>query len=156
MIELENKVWNCPHFLFWSGFKIENTTNTKLQEGKQTLMKLRSYSKKKIVEKEQQGSKGISDANAKVDSDAEEMEITPSTPGFVEEVSVKESMGTMSLQHPETPVIKNTYAHAKSFETTKWRPKTRLTNKLHLNMKKMLNPNLQREKLIEIEESSSE
>ena len=69
-------------FLFWSGFKINKLTDAKLQEEKQTPMKLSIYSKRKIVAKAQQWSEGILDANAKVDSDAEEMEITHSTPRF--------------------------------------------------------------------------
>ena len=117
-----------------------------MQEGKQTPMKLRSYSKRKIVAKAQQRSKGISDANAKVDSDVEEMEITPSTPGFVEEVSVMESMGTMSMQQLETSIIKNTYARVKILEITKWQPKTRPTNKIHIYMKNLFNAKLQKEK----------
>ena len=92
---------------------------------------------------------------AKVDFDVEEMEMTPSTPGFVEEVLVVENMGTMSMPEPEIPGIKKTYAHAKNVETVKWRPKTRPTNKLHLNMKQLLNPRIQEEKMIEIEEYSS-
>ena len=39
--ELEKKVWNWSHFLFWFGFK----TDGKLQEGKQVKMKLRSSNK---------------------------------------------------------------------------------------------------------------
>ena len=84
------------------------------------------------------------------------MVITPSTPGFEKKFSIMEKMGTTSLTQSKTLVIKNTYAHAKSFEIDKWRSKTRPTNKLHLNMKKMLNPKLQREKMIEIKESSFE
>ena len=41
-------------------------------------------------------------------------------------------------------------------EGSKWRPKTRATNKLKLNMKRILNPKLQKEKITVIEDSSSE
>ena len=37
-----------------------------------------------------------------------------------------------------------------------WRPKTRAKNKLRLNMKKILNPNLMKEKITVIEDSSSQ
>ena len=37
-----------------------------------------------------------------------------------------------------------------------WRPKTRPKNKLRLNMKKLLNPKLAKEKVTMIEDSSSE
>ena len=37
-----------------------------------------------------------------------------------------------------------------------WRPKTRPKNKLRLNMKKLLNPKLAKEKVTVIEDSSSE
>ena len=97
-------------------------------------MKLKSGNKRKNMtkahqefENENEGCKWISEAHTKINSDVEEMEINPSTLGFAKEVSVKESMGTTSIQQPETPVVKNTYAHAKSFETAKWRRKTRLT-----------------------------
>ena len=36
-----------------------------------------------------------------------------------------------------------------------WRPKTRLKNKLRLNMKKLLNPKLAEKKVTVIEDSSS-
>ena len=61
-------------------------------------MKLRSYSKIKIVEKELQEYEWISHANAKAYSDPKEMEINPSTHGFVDEGSVMESMGMTSMQ----------------------------------------------------------
>ena len=37
-----------------------------------------------------------------------------------------------------------------------WRPKARLKNKLRLNMKKLLNPKLAKEKVTVIEDSSSQ
>ena len=37
---------------------------------------------------------------------------------------------------------------------TRWRPKTRAKNKLRLNIKKILNPKLAKEKVIAIEEYS--
>ena len=37
-----------------------------------------------------------------------------------------------------------------------WRPKTRPKNKLRLNMKKLLNPKLAKEKVTMIEDSSSQ
>ena len=37
-----------------------------------------------------------------------------------------------------------------------WRPKTRPKNKLKLNMKKLLNPKLAKEKITVIEDSSSQ
>ena len=37
-----------------------------------------------------------------------------------------------------------------------WRPKTRPRNKLRLNMKKLLNPKLNKERVIVIDDSSSE
>ena len=37
-----------------------------------------------------------------------------------------------------------------------WRPKTRAKNKLRLNMKTILNPRLMKEKITEIEDSSSQ
>ena len=39
---------------------------------------------------------------------------------------------------------------------SKWRPKRRAKNKLRLNMKKILNPNLMKEKITVIEDSSSQ
>ena len=39
---------------------------------------------------------------------------------------------------------------------SKWRPKTRVTNELRLNMKKILNPKMKKEKVTVIEYSSSE
>ena len=39
---------------------------------------------------------------------------------------------------------------------TKWRPKTRAKNKLRLNMKRILNPKLRKEKITMIEDSSSQ
>ena len=41
-------------------------------------------------------------------------------------------------------------------EKVKWRPKTRVKNKLRLNMKKILNPKLRNEKVTMIEDSSNE
>ena len=41
-------------------------------------------------------------------------------------------------------------------EEVKWRPKTRVKNKLRLNMKKILNPKLRNEKVMMIEDSSDE
>ena len=38
----------------------------------------------------------------------------------------------------------------------RWRPKTRAKNKLRLNMKKILNPRLMKEKIIVIEDSSTQ
>ena len=108
-------------------------------------MRLRSYSKRKSVAKGWQGFEDmdiVSDATTKDDLDVEEMEMTPSTPGFVEESSVVESMVTMSMPKPEIPIIKKTYAHVRNVEIVKWQPKTRPTNKIHLNMKKLLNPRL--------------
>ena len=122
-------------------------------------MKMRSYTKRKNVAKVKQefeDMKTISYANAKAYLNVEEMEMTPSTPGFVEEASAVESQGTTNIPGLEVPVIKNTYAHAKNNEAVKWKPKTRPTNKFHLNMKKLLNPKLQEEQMIEIEESSIE
>ena len=37
-----------------------------------------------------------------------------------------------------------------------WRPKTRVKNKLRINMKKILNPKLRKEKINMIEDSTSE
>ena len=39
---------------------------------------------------------------------------------------------------------------------TRWRPKTRAKNKLTLNMKKILNPRIMKEKITVIEDSSSQ
>ena len=39
---------------------------------------------------------------------------------------------------------------------TRWRPKTRAKNKLRLNMKKILNPRLMKEKITVIEDYSSQ
>ena len=39
---------------------------------------------------------------------------------------------------------------------TRWRPKTRAKNKLRLSMKKILNPKFAKEKVIVIEDSSSQ
>ena len=39
---------------------------------------------------------------------------------------------------------------------TKWIPKTRAKNKLRLNMKRILNPKLRKEKITVIEDSSSQ
>ena len=39
---------------------------------------------------------------------------------------------------------------------SKWRPKTRATNKIRLNMKRILNPKMKNEKVTIIEDSSSE
>ena len=55
--------------------------------------------------------------------------------------------------------IPNVKVHKKSLmqlEGVKWRLKTRPTNKLRLNMKRILNPKLKKEKIIVIEDSSSE
>ena len=41
-------------------------------------------------------------------------------------------------------------------EEVKWRPKTRAKNKLRLNMEKILNPKLRKEKITVIEDSSTE
>ena len=41
-------------------------------------------------------------------------------------------------------------------EEVKWRPKTRVKNKLRLNMKNILNPKLRNEKVTMIEDSSNE
>ena len=60
------------------------------------------------------------------------------------------------MLEPKFPVIKKTYAHIRNTEIVKWRPKIEPTNKFHLNMKKLLNPKLQEEKMIEIEEYSRE
>ena len=57
-----------------------------------------------------------------------------------------ESMGTMSISEHEFQVIKKTYARIRDVETVKCRPKTRPTNKFHLNMKILLNPRLQEER----------
>ena len=95
--------------------------------------------------------KVVSDVNAKVNSDTEEMEMTSSTPGFLEENLVVEIMGTMSIIELDIPVIKKTYARVRNVETIKWRPKTIPRNKLQLNMKKLINPRLQEENMIEIE-----
>ena len=122
-------------------------------------MKLRSYSKRKNIAKIQQGFedvKVVSDMDAKVDSNAEKMVMTPSTLGLIEEISVMESMGTTSMLEPEFPGIKKTYARIRNVETVKWRPKTRPKKKFHLNLKRLLNPGLQEEKMIGIEESSRE
>ena len=74
------------------------------------------------------------------------MEVTISSSSILEEEN-----RTTSLQQPENPVIIKTYAWLMS-----WRQKSRPTNKLHLNMKKILNPKWQKEKLIEIDEFTSE
>ena len=80
----------------------------------------------------------VSYVNEKKDLDLEEMEMTPSTPGFVEKDSVVESMGTMSMPELEIPIIKKTYAHVRNVEIVKWWPKTRHINKIHMNMKNMI------------------
>ena len=71
-----------------------------MQQGKETPLKLRSYSKRNNVVEVQQwfeDMKIVSDVNAKSDSYIEEMEMGPSNPGFVEEASVVERMGTTSV-----------------------------------------------------------
>ena len=57
------------------------------------------------------------------------------------------------LQVPDVKVQKK---YLMQLEGSKWRPKTRATNKLWLNMKRILNPKLGKEKITIIEDSSSE
>ena len=59
-----------------------------------------------------------------------------------------------NIQKPQSSI--RTYGRVKISEATTWIQKTRPTNKLRLNMKKILNPEWQKEKLIEIDESTSE
>ena len=84
-------------------------------------MKLRSYSKRKSIDKMQQG---FEDADAKANSDAKEMVTTAITPGFVEEISVVESMGTTSVPETKSPEIKKNYSQLRNTEDVRWRPKT--------------------------------
>ena len=55
--------------------------------------------------------------------------------------------------------ISNINFHGKSYAMigeSNWRPKTRAKNKLRLSMKRILNPTLMKEKITEIEDSSSQ
>ena len=149
--ELEKKQWNWTHFLLWSSFKVERTSNAEVQERKETPMKLRSYNKRKNIAKIQQGIeyvKDISYVDVKADSGAEKMVMMPNTPVFVEEILVVESMGTTSISEHEFQVIEKTYDRIRDVETVKCRPKTKPTNKFHLNTKRLLNPRIQEEKMI--------
>ena len=59
----------------------------------------------------------------------------------------------------ETVQISSVKFQGKSFVMlgeTKWRPKTRAKNKLRLNMKRILNPKLRKEKITMIKDSSSQ
>ena len=60
------------------------------------------------------------------------------------------------VAEPISREIKKTYSRLKNTKAVKWRPKTRPSNKFHLNMKKILNLNFKKEGTIEIEESTSE
>ena len=75
----------------------------------------------------------------------------------VQEISTKVSFaadlkGNM-LQIPNVKVHKK---YLMQLEGSKWRPTTRATNKIRLNMKIILNPKLQNEKITVIRDSSSE
>ena len=81
---------------------------------------------------------------------------TPKTASLAEEISVVESMGTTSVPEPKSPEIKKTFSQLRNTEAIRWRPKTRPSNKFHLNIKKILNPRFKKESTIEMEQSSSE
>ena len=55
-----------------------------------------------------------------------------------------------TLQVSNVKFQKNSHVHVKE---VKWRPKTRVKNKLRLNMKKILNPKLRKEMITVIEDS---
>ena len=56
----------------------------------------------------------------------------------------------------QVPVLKVEKKSLMQLERSKWRPKTRATNKLRLNMKRILNPKLKNKKITVIQYSSSE
>ena len=56
----------------------------------------------------------------------------------------------------QVPVLKVEKKSLMQLERSKWRPKTRATNKLRSNMKRILNPKLKNKKITVIQYSSSE
>ena len=116
-------------------------------------MKLRSHRQKEngIKPRKKGVNLGFSNEQTQMEEGVEEMEVIASSPSIAEEEN-----GTTSLQQPETLVINKNYARLIVSEEMTWRQKTRPTSKLHLNIKKILNPNWQKEKLIEIDGFTSE
>ena len=79
----------------------------------------------------------------------EEFSSAPNTPHIIsEKLSEKGMILSTNIEVVIEPLSKP--------EVPKWRPKTRATNKLRLNMKRVLNPKLKNEKIMTIEDSSTE
>ena len=80
---------------------------------------------------------------------------TLKTPGQQEEDLVEEASerGMSELTSPNEKMV---YTHSQSYETIQWRPKTRASDKFQLNMKRVLNPELKNEGIIDVDESSRE
>ena len=75
----------------------------------------------------------------------------------IQECSTKVSVAADSKgEILQIPNVKIQNKYFMQVEGLKWRPKTRPTNKLRLNMKRILNPKFGKEKITVIEDSSSE
>ena len=98
--------------MFLWGFKVEKLEDTEEKDNLETLKKL-SY-KRKGMEKTYQG---FEDAYTKVNSNANQVVTTPKTPGFVEEISIVESMETAGVLEPKSPEIKKTYSRIKKYRS---------------------------------------
>ena len=75
----------------------------------------------------------------------------------IQECSTKASVAAYSkgdiLQIPNEKIQNKSFMQV---EGLKWRPKTRATNELRLNMKRILNPKMKNENITVIQDSSSE
>ena len=119
--------------MFWSGIKVEKPHDAKERDNLETSKKIISY-KRKGMDKTQQG---FEYSDVKFDSDTEKMVTTPKTPGFLEYILVEKSM-EIGVPDPKSPKVKKTYSRLKNVEAIKSQPKTRPSNKFHLNMKIMI------------------
>ena len=81
--------------------------------------------------------------------------VTPRTPGHLEEELV-EKMLDSGMPEVTSSEIERDDSCLHNSELVRWRSKTNITNKFHLNMKRTLNPKIKNETIINVEEYNSD
>ena len=126
------------------------------QNAQETPKQLRSYKRKiteqnfshKVNTKEAQNEKQNED-------DKEHIVVNTRTPSYFEEEPMDKALETGISEATSPKVERNDYCFQSS-GAIQWRPKTRASNKLHMNIKRALNPKLKSKTIVNLDETSSE
>ena len=89
------------------------------------------------------------------EDDKEHIVVNTRTPSYFEEEPMDKALETGISEATSPKVERNDYCFQSS-GAIQWRPKTRASNKLHMNIKRALNPKLKSETIINVDESNSE